>query len=116
MQKAIKDKRKLGKLFGPIESSGGSLYVPLTTLADVMKRLGNREPTLDNCFPQKKTSLLSNESIAVLQDVIRKRDQINTGVSRAEAITIIADLGQAKCLKTAENHLDYLIRSKNLTS
>ena len=61
-----------------------------------------------------KYALLSNDGVEVLQDIIRKRDQTNNGVSRAEAITIIVDLGQAKSMKTAENHLDYLIRTRKL--
>ena len=65
-------------------------------------------------FSAKKTSLLSNNGIDVLQDIIRKRDQTNNGVSRAEAVSIIVDLGQAKSMKSAENHLDYLIRKGRL--
>ena len=79
-----------------------------------MKRIGDKEPTLENCFPQQKTSLLSNEAIDILQDIIRRRDLTNNGVTRSEAITIIVDLGQAKTFKVAENHLDYLIRKKKL--
>ena len=105
----IQKKRRLSRLYKPTEHSG-QLYVPESTLHDVMKRIGDREPTLGICFPQKQTSLLSNDGIDLLQDIIRKRDQTNNGVSRAEAISIILDLGQAKSMKTAENHLDYLIR------
>ena len=58
LQKAIVvEKRRLGRLYNPIEHSG-KLYVPESTLHDVMKRIGDKEPTLEICFPQKNTSLL----------------------------------------------------------
>ena len=79
-----------------------------------MTRIGDKEPTLEICFPKMKSTFLSNYGVGVLQDIIRKRDQTNNGVFRAESITIIVDLGQAKSMKVAENHLDYLIRTRNL--
>ena len=79
-----------------------------------MKCIGDKEPTLKICFPKMKSALLSNDGVEVLQDIIHKRDQTNNGVSRAEAITIVGDFGQAKSMKTAENHLDYLIRTRKL--
>ena len=116
LQRTIIKKRSEGKLFNQHENilNEARTIVPEGTLRDVMKRLGNKEPTLANCFHQQQNALLSNESIDLLQDIICKRDQTNSGVSRAEAITIIVDLGQAKCRKSAENHLDYLIRKKKL--
>ena len=53
LQKAIQEKRRLGRLYNPVEH-GGSLYVPESTLHDVMKRIGDKEPTLATCFPRKK--------------------------------------------------------------
>ena len=44
-----------------------------------------------------------------------KRDTENRGMSRKEVIQIISDLGHSKLLVQADNHLDYLIRSKRLT-
>ena len=79
-----------------------------------MLRLGNKKITVENCFKDKKQGLLSNELVEVLQDIIRKRDQINNGVTRKEAIQLIVDLGQCVSSKAAENHLDYLIRLKRL--
>ena len=78
----------------------------------VLKRLGGREPTLNNCFPLKKLLLLSDKGVGVLQDIVCKRDQTNTGVTRKEAIQIVVDIRHAKSFKQAENHLDYLIREK----
>ena len=91
------------------------LIVPPSTLNSVMDRLGNNEITVENCFRSKKKGLLSTELIDVLQDIIRKRDEINNGVSRKEAIQLIVDLGQCGSSKAAENHLDYLIRKGQLT-
>ena len=110
----INEKRRLGKLFvhPPIGPDG--IFVPHTTLYNVLRRLDGREATLQNCFPQKKNSFLSSADIIVLQDIVRKRDRQNTGVTRKEAIQIIIDLGQARSYKSAENHLDYLIRANKL--
>ena len=114
MVETIQSKRALGKLFQNPPMGPNGIFVPPTTLFNVMKRLGDRPPTLKNCFPQKKNSLLSTDDIIVLQDIIRKRDCSNAGVSRKEAVQIIVDLGQAKSYKSAENHLDYLIRPEKL--
>ena len=53
LQRAIQNKRRLGRLYNPIEHSG-NLYVPESTLHDVMKRIGDREPTLEICFSQTR--------------------------------------------------------------
>ena len=90
------------------------IVVPPSTIVSVMKRLGHSSITVQNCFPQTRKGLLSAELIQVLQDIIRKRDEINNGVSWKEAIQLIVDLGQCFSSKSAENHLDYLIRSKKL--
>ena len=78
-----------------------------------MRRLGNLAITVETCFSKTKAGLLSTELIEVLQDIIIKRDEINNGVSQKDAIQLIVDLGQCYSSKSAENHLDYLIRSKN---
>ena len=96
-----------------IHESG--IIVPSSTIKSVAQRLGNREITVENCFEKSSRGLLSDELIAVLQDIIRKRDDINNGVSRKEAIQLIVDLGQCISSRSAENHLDYLIRKKKLT-
>ena len=54
LQKAIVEKRRLGRLYNPMTNTG-TLYVPESTLMSVLKRLGNKEPTFQNCFPTKKT-------------------------------------------------------------
>ena len=96
-----------------IHESG--IIVPSSTIKSVAQRLGNREITVENCFEKSSRGLLSDELITVLQDIIRKRDEINNGVSRKEAIQLIVDLGQCTSSRSAENHLDYLIRKKKLT-
>ena len=81
----------------------------------VMRRIGDGEITVENCFSKTRKGLLSIELTQVLQDIIRKRDEINNGVRRQEAIQLIVDLSQWVSKKSAESHLDYLIRSKKLT-
>ena len=60
-----------------------------------------------------QVSLTSAADREFLQSVIISRDQRNAGMTRKELIAIIAELGGVKS-KRAENHLDYLIRSKKL--
>lgn len=50
-----------------------------------------------------------------LQSIMIARDQRNSGMTRKEVIAIIANIGGVD-LKAAENHLDYLIRSKQLSN
>jgi len=91
-----------------------SKLVPDSTLRSALKRVGYKPITLDNVFPLKKNALLSNQQVEFLQDVIVKRDQTNNGIDRKECIEIIAELGRVGKTKTAENHLDYLIREGRL--
>ena len=49
-----------------------------------------------------------------MEDIIIKRDTVNLGISRKEAIQVISELGQAKLFVQEENHLDYLIRVKRM--
>ena len=50
-----------------------------------------------------------------MEDIIIKIDTANLGMSRKEVIQVISELGQAKSFVQAENHLDCLIRAKQLT-
>ena len=114
LQKTINLMRAVGKkLFvNPISADGH--IVPESTLQNMIKQLGEKEATYENCFPRSSYSLLSTERIQLLQNIVCCRDMTNTGMGRGEVIQIIGDLGQAKNFKTASNHLDYLIRSKKL--
>ena len=109
MVKTIHLYRKLGTLYKDPPLSESGLYVPRRTLNSVLSRLGDKEPTLENCFPLQKKSLLSQETVCVLQDIICKRDEHNNGLSRKETLEIIAGLGNAKSFRQDDNHLDYLI-------
>jgi hypothetical protein len=59
------------------------------------------------------TALTSEEDRQFLQSIIKSRDDRNAGIPRKELICIICELGSTT-FKAAENHLDYLIRSKKL--
>jgi hypothetical protein len=61
----------------------------------------------------RKGSLTTLADREFLQSVMIARDLRNAGMSRKEAISIIANLVGVN-LTTAENHFDYLIRSKQL--
>ena len=57
--------------------------------------------------------LTSTETQGFLQSVAVARDKNNKGMTRKEMIQFIAQIECCK-LKTAENHYDYLVRSKKL--
>ena len=46
-----------------------------------------------------------------LQSIIKARDKHNVGMAQKEVISVIVELGNV-AFKAADNHLDYLIRSK----
>ena len=90
-------------------------FVTRITLNSVLACIkGKDDLTPKNCFNNRNSTLLSGDSVVVLQDIIRKRNQINNGVTRKKAIQLICDLGGAKTSKVAKNHLDYLIRNGKL--
>ena len=93
--------------------SGEIKEVPRSTVYSCMGRLGDSEVTRENCFP-RKAALLTEEQVEFLQDVIRARDIANNGMARKEVILLIVDLGGAASVSQAENHFDYLIRTKRL--
>ena len=72
--------------------------------------MGDKVITLENGFPLLSRSLLSNNFVVVLQDIIQKRYKEDNGFSRKQTIQLIVDLGVAYSDNQAENHLDYLIR------
>ena len=58
-------------------------------------------------------SLTTNSDRELLQHIAKSRDEMNRGMSRKEMIVLIAELFGVP-YKTAENHFDYLIKSKQL--
>ena len=59
------------------------------------------------------SSLTTNSDRELLQHIAKSRDEMNRGMSRKEMIVLIAELFGIP-YKTAENHFDYLIKSKQL--
>ena len=60
-----------------------------------MRRIGDGEITVEDCFFfffETKKGLLSTELVQVLQDIIRKRDEINNEASLKEVIQLVVDL------------------------
>ena len=90
------------------------LRVPESTTRLYLKKLNGNEITYKKVFRDQK-KLLTADLIKILQDIICRRDQNNTGLTRKEYVKIIMDLGGAKSFKAAENHFDYLIRKGQLT-
>jgi len=54
-----------------------------------------------------------NSDRELLQHIAKSRDEMNLGMSRKEMIVLIAELFGVP-YKTAENHFNYLIKSKQL--
>ena len=95
--------------------TGDGYFVPKSTFNSVMARIKVKDDiTPENSFNKQNSTLLSGDSVVVLQNIIHKRNQINNGVIRKEAIQLICDLGGTKTSKIAENYLDYLIRNGKL--
>ena len=84
--------------------------VPRHAVKNALKRMGNNPITLEQVFPILDPSLLSQDMVLFIHEIIHKRDKGNNGVLRKEKIQLIVDLGGAFIDKQAENHLDYLIR------
>ena len=61
-----------------------------------------------------KPGLTSQSTRDYLQSVARARDDNNKGMTRKEMICFIAEI-ESVPMKTAENHFDHLIRSKQLS-
>ena len=79
------------------------------TVKNALKRLGKKPITLENVFPILKRSLLSQEMVIFIQDIIGKSNEGNGSVLRKEKIQLIVDLCGACSDKQVENHLEYLI-------
>ena len=95
--------------------TGNRYFVPRSMLNSVLACIeGKNDITPKNFFNNQNSALLPGDSVMVLQDIICKRNQINNGVTKKEAIQLICDLGDANTPKVAKNHLDYLIRAGKL--
>ena len=89
--------------------------VPKKTVFNVLQSIDRNPITYDNSFPMKKRSFLSERDVNYVGGFIVKRDTSNIGMSRKELIKVTSELSQEKLFVKAENHLEYLIRSKQLT-
>mgnify|MGYP001031646604 CR=1 FL=1 len=61
-----------------------------------------------------KKSLTTEDEQREIAEIIQFRDKNNNGMSRKEAITLIMDWTGCGKMKTAENHLEYLVRNNKL--
>ena len=68
--------------------------------------MGRNLITYKNDFPRKKRSLLSENQVKYVEDIIVKRDTSNLGMSRKEVIQVTLELGQEKLFVQADNKLD----------
>lgn len=96
--------------------------IPRSTLQRHVKRfeliaaehgVSVQDVTREMVFPKLRgggKALLDDCEVELLASTMRCRDEANNGMSRNEAITLIMELSQTSCRRTAENHFDYLIR------
>ena len=89
--------------------------VPKQTIFNVLHRIGRKPVTYDNAFPINNRALLSENRLNYVEDIIVKRETSNPCMSRKEVIQVLSELGQENSFVQAENHLDCLIREKQLT-
>ena len=108
------------------------VIIPRQTLDSKFAKLKEAMSTVDECnelddldmFDRHKSaamkkksnntnSLTTAEDRQFLQSLVLARDNRNCGVSRKEIVSIIAEI-KSVGYTTAENHYDYLIRSKQL--
>ena len=75
----------------------------------------NRKEKSDQWIERKRgpVPLIGTKTRDLLQDVACARDNCNNGLQRKEMICMISEFSGVS-LKTAENHYDHLIRSKQL--
>ena len=74
----------------------------------------SHEVTREMIYKPRSATLCTPEDWNFLSEIAVYRDLQNNGMTRVEMITMIRELSQSVDRKTAENHLDYLIRTKKL--
>ena len=65
------------------------------TIFNVLQRIGSKPVTYKNAFPMKKKTLLLENQVKYVEDMIVKIYTANLGMSRNEVIQVISELGQA---------------------
>ena len=81
--------------------------------ADTLAAFDRDADPTEKLDSNRSRSLTSPDVRDFLQSVMMARDLRNAGMSRKEAVSIISNLAGVN-MKTAENHFDYFIRSKQL--
>ena len=101
------DKRSADDLTALMQISGSTLR-----RAVKQEKNGTTNASSGKSTHLKKSALTTKEDCEWLANIAAFRDKNNNGMPRAEMISLISELSTAKNLKQAENHFDYLIRSK----
>ena len=97
MAAALKNARdpELSNYDGPSFGDLMTETVPKQTAHNALKRLGDKPIALENVFPTLKRSLLPQEMVLFLQEIIGERNEGNNGVSNKETMQSIVGLGGA---------------------
>jgi hypothetical protein len=119
--------------FGAMMKANTTASIPRTTLNNVLidaKRIVNENTTAGDCmglvglksnydmfkcptehYQKGKDVLTTKEDRELLQSIATSRDEMNNGMNRKEMISLMSKLFSVLS-KAAENHFDYLIKSK----
>ena len=81
-----------------------------------LQSIGRNPITYENALLRNNSSLLSEIQVKYVEDIIVKRDTAKLGMSRKKLIQFISYIGKAKLFVQADDHYDYLIWVKCLTS
>ena len=80
---------------------------PQIITVNCLRRIGNNLITFKNEFPLINNTLMSDNQVEYVQDIIFLRDKEKTGTGMKEVIKVISEIGQAVSYHNSENHLDY---------
>ena len=62
----------------------------------------------------RKRTLIPQNQVKYVEDIIVTRETENLGMSRKDTIQVISDIGQENSYVQSDNHLNYLIPEKQL--
>lgn len=97
------------------ETDLGHPVISRTRLREVIKELQENDGKIvENVDKRKTVSLLSEDEVTFLEEVIIERDRANNGMTRNEVILFIQYLSGSTNVK-AKNHFNWLIKSKKLS-
>eukprot|EP00957_Ditylum_brightwellii_P120551 9196845-Ditylum_brightwellii.AAC.1 len=90
--------------------------VPRSAVLSTLKQCKGKEIEHSTVLSNTVRFLLNDNSMKVIQDIIRKHDQNNMGLLCKECICLVMDIGEAESFQAAENHYSYCVRKGKFPS